>query len=210
MPTLLLMQAVEAFYALHLPKNARPWVFLELRLPPEEVDVNVHPTKKEVGFLNEDSIIQKVVEVMEKRVLASTSTRAYSTQTLLPDAFTIKASQTAEEQDGATEKASYVDPKKLVRTDHNLAQGSLDAFVRPAKRKRVLSGTQELLMPIEWRGDPLEEGNHPATVPEETALSLTQRKAIRQRNPAEVRRASLLVASRKSAEPSIVVDRIAS
>lgn len=176
---------------------------MDLQLAPQEVDVNVHPTKKEVGFLNEDFIIEKVIEVLEERVIASTHVRTYPTQTLLPEAFTIKESQGPPEQEGGVKdndtsnttnnnsgsKPSYVDPRKLVRTDHTLAQGSMDAFVRPAKRKRLISGTQELAVPLEFKemDDGLVDGDKLIGTQTQATLSLTQRKAIRQRNSEEVR-----------------------
>lgn len=35
------------------PQAARPWLLLDLRLPPRHVEVNVHPTKREVGFMHQ-------------------------------------------------------------------------------------------------------------------------------------------------------------
>lgn len=37
-----------------LPVQApRPWLFLDVLLPPRHVEVNLHPTKREVGFLHQ-------------------------------------------------------------------------------------------------------------------------------------------------------------
>jgi DNA mismatch repair protein MutL len=42
--------AVGESYQEHLPRGRHPLIFLFIDLPPDEVDVNVHPTKKEVRF----------------------------------------------------------------------------------------------------------------------------------------------------------------
>jgi len=45
-----LLRAVERAYRTTVPPGHRPWVFLYLDLPGEDVDVNVHPAKAEVRF----------------------------------------------------------------------------------------------------------------------------------------------------------------
>lgn len=43
-----LKRALEIVYAATLPKASKPFIYMSIILPPEHVDVNVHPTKREV------------------------------------------------------------------------------------------------------------------------------------------------------------------
>jgi DNA mismatch repair protein MutL len=56
-----LVRAVERGYRTTIPQGVRPWLFLYLTLPGDEVDVNVHPAKTEVRF-RDDNRVQALVE----------------------------------------------------------------------------------------------------------------------------------------------------
>ena len=77
-------KAIESLYEAYLPKNSHPFVYLSLEISPSNVDVNVHPTKHEVHFLHEDSIIEAIQQTFEEKLLGANSSRTYFTQTLLP------------------------------------------------------------------------------------------------------------------------------
>lgn len=59
---------------------------MSIDLIPNNVDVNVHPTKHEVHFLHEDEIIDKIRIAMEEKLFGSNDTRELYTQQLLPGA----------------------------------------------------------------------------------------------------------------------------
>lgn len=77
-------KAIEQTYQLFLPKGGHPFVYLSLEVEPNRVDVNVHPTKREVHFLNEDEIIDLVCENIRENLAKVDTSRSFKTQTLLP------------------------------------------------------------------------------------------------------------------------------
>lgn len=72
-----LKRAIEATYAATLPKAERPFAFVALTLPPRTVDVNVHPTKREVRFLRQDDVVEAVRLRVEEALLASNGARTF-------------------------------------------------------------------------------------------------------------------------------------
>lgn len=43
-----LKRAIEVVYSATLPKASKPFIYMTIQLPHEHVDVNIHPTKREV------------------------------------------------------------------------------------------------------------------------------------------------------------------
>lgn len=54
-----------------LPRDRHPVVFLFLELPPETVDVNVHPTKREVRFRHPGAVRDAMIEAVRSAIGAS-------------------------------------------------------------------------------------------------------------------------------------------
>ncbi|MGE0540049.1 MAG: DNA mismatch repair endonuclease MutL [Dehalococcoidia bacterium] len=55
-----LVYAIESAYETLLGSNRHPLAVIDVRLPPEELDVNVHPTKAEVRFRDERAVFAAV------------------------------------------------------------------------------------------------------------------------------------------------------
>jgi DNA mismatch repair protein MutL len=70
-----LLRAADRGYRTTIPHGARPWVFLYLRVPGVEVDVNVHPTKAEVRF-RDQARVEALVEDAVRRALDEISSAA--------------------------------------------------------------------------------------------------------------------------------------
>nr|XP_025040920.1 DNA mismatch repair protein Mlh1 isoform X3 [Pelodiscus sinensis] len=130
-----LRKAIETVYAAYLPKSTHPFLYLSLEIAPQNVDVNVHPTKHEVHFLHEDSILECVQQHIESKLLGSNSSRMYFTQTLIPG---VECSSTEVVKSVATSSfttkgtSDKVYAHQMVRTDSR--DQKLDAFLQPVKK----------------------------------------------------------------------------
>ncbi|XP_053786191.1 DNA mismatch repair protein Mlh1 isoform X2 [Desmodus rotundus] len=131
-----LRKAIETVYAAYLPKNTHPFLYLSLEISPQNVDVNVHPTKHEVHFLHEDSILERVQQHVESKLLGSNSSRMYFTQTLLPSLAGPSGEVVKSTTGGTTSPASKSGDKvyayQMVRTDSR--EQKLDAFLQPVSK----------------------------------------------------------------------------
>ncbi|KAH7398300.1 histidine kinase-like ATPase [Pyrenochaeta sp. MPI-SDFR-AT-0127] len=76
-------KSVEQTYAAFLPKGGHPFFYLSLEIEPQRVDVNVHPTKREVHFLNEDEIVAMICDAIRESLSKVDTSRSFMTQSLL-------------------------------------------------------------------------------------------------------------------------------
>lgn len=126
-------KAVEQAYQLFLPKGAHPFVYLSLEIDPARVDVNVHPTKREVHFLSEDEIIDMVCEDIKERLTQVDTSRTFKVQTLIPTIDSSSFDRTTprgQSADGDLNSPPSLQPKtpaqkrpyenNLVRTDSKM------------------------------------------------------------------------------------------
>ncbi len=65
--------AVEQAYHTLLPGDRHPLAVLKVSLPPDEVDVNVHPTKSEVKFRHANAVFRAVQRNVREALLAQAS-----------------------------------------------------------------------------------------------------------------------------------------
>ncbi|AWP14307.1 putative DNA mismatch repair protein Mlh1 [Scophthalmus maximus] len=126
-----LKKAIEATYTAYLPKNTHPFLYLSLEIAPQNVDVNVHPTKHEVHFLHEDSVIESVQKHVESKLLGTNSSRTYFTQTLLPG-LSVSGGTEVKSSSATADSTERVYAHQMVRTDCRAQK--LDAFLRPKEK----------------------------------------------------------------------------
>ncbi|EPS70656.1 hypothetical protein M569_04102, partial [Genlisea aurea] len=127
-----LKRAVEIVYAATLPKASKPFVYMSIKLPPEHVDVNVHPTKREVRLLNQERIIEKIQLVIESKLRNSNDSRST--------------------------KSQKVPVHKTVRTDSQDPAGRLHAYfsAKPSSKLQGIPSLSSVRCSIKQRRNPRE------------------------------------------------------
>ena len=59
---------IYGFFESYLPKGKHPFCFLSLQLRPQILDVNVHPSKKEIVISCEDKIVDLLTELLQNKI----------------------------------------------------------------------------------------------------------------------------------------------
>ncbi|KAL5776365.1 hypothetical protein ACOSP7_009291 [Xanthoceras sorbifolium] len=121
-----LKRAIEIVYAATLPKASKPFIYMSIVLPPEHVDVNVHPTKREVSLLNLEVIIEKIQSVVESKLRDSNEARTFQEQTVV----TSSSSPSSTSKDLPSGSKLQKIPYKMVRTDSSDPAGRLHAYLQ--------------------------------------------------------------------------------
>ena len=124
-------RGIEGAYADALPRGCHPFFFAVLTLPGENVDVNIHPSKKEVVFLNDVEIVEMISEKVREALKEKQETRGVQAMTLSPPKRSpvrhsqpkaIPENQTTILQFGeVVEKKEPVKPEDLVQREEQLS-----------------------------------------------------------------------------------------
>ncbi|XP_068656516.1 DNA mismatch repair protein MLH1 isoform X2 [Aristolochia californica] len=127
-----LKRAVEVIYAATLPKASKPFIYMSIVLPPQHVDVNVHPTKREVSLLNQESLIDIIQREVESKLRNSNTTRTFQTQIINPSTTGLlnssKDAQLRPSPSGT--KSQKVPVNKIVRTDSQDPFGRMHVYLQ--------------------------------------------------------------------------------
>lgn len=191
-----LKKAIDNVYQAYLPKNMHPFLYLSLEIAPQNVDVNVHPTKHEVHFLHEDAIIENIQEVIETKLLGSNQSRTYYTQALLPG-----ASVTLPDDYGGNSCLGGKDKPyahQMVRTDSR--DQKLDAFVKP-KQVENLTNSDSTSMGVNETSEGSSEINAPecGTNPKRREIKLTSVLSLQEELKKNIHSVTLLQPHLRSA-----------
>ncbi len=104
----IISKAIEEGYQSYMMQHRYPFCVIHITVPPESVDVNVHPTKMEVRFSNQNSIY---------RLIAENITDFLSQQEMIPDA--VLGPEKKEKKD---KKAIKIDVPEPFEKERRLAE----------------------------------------------------------------------------------------
>ncbi|KAK5117241.1 hypothetical protein LTR62_005858 [Meristemomyces frigidus] len=173
-------RAVEQTYSMFLPKGGKPFVYLSLEIDPARVDVNVHPTKREVNFLNEDEIVELICGEVRTRLGSVDTSRTFMTQSLLGGGKTPSISKvtTLPEDSDSTPLPTSKRPSTAKAGTQKLYENNL---VRTdAKSRKITAMLPQAHHPSSPSREPTSDGmQYEYTDKEATTCRLTTIKELR-------------------------------
>lgn len=160
-----LKRAIEIVYAATLPKASKPFIYMSIVLPPEHVDVNVHPTKREVSLLNQEFIINTIQSAVESKLRNSNEARTFQEQTLdSSPSVPLSAKKDSNVNSSPSpygSKSQKVPVNKMVRTDASDPAGRLHAYLqaRPVDNLEGNSSLAAVRSSVRQRRNPKESAD---------------------------------------------------
>ncbi|MES1904508.1 MAG: DNA mismatch repair protein, partial [Paramarteilia canceri] len=74
----MLKKSILSTYSPYLPKSSYPFVYLSFSIPFDRIDVNVHPSKSRVHFIDEQQIISAIVGEIGIKILEYSKSRNFT------------------------------------------------------------------------------------------------------------------------------------
>ncbi|AMD20047.1 HCL104Wp [Eremothecium sinecaudum] len=125
-----LRRSLLQLYSNYLAKGNKPFIYLSLMIASENVDVNIHPTKREVRFLHEDDIIERIHNGIQDQLSKLDTSRSFKAGSLLSDAPSL-AEVTTKPSPMTPAMAVKRKENRLIRTDSS--QYKITNFLRSSQ-----------------------------------------------------------------------------
>lgn len=156
-----LRKALNGVYSAHLPRGGHSFVYMALDIDPRNLDVNVHPTKRDVRFLYEDEIIEHICDAVQAALAGSSASRTFQTQTVFPGS---RSAGLLNEQAVLATPQKRVYEHNLVRTDSKQAKLTT-LFASPGTPSKIIEDETTLVDPEDDTGTGSSTQKQTSTIP---------------------------------------------
>lgn len=104
-----LKKAIRAVYVDRLMKGGHPFVIIMLEIAPNNIEVNIHPSKSQVQFLHQDEIIEQLIETLQQTITSdSVSLLDQTKQSQLNSSLFLKSSSQAKAESVSASTSSLL------------------------------------------------------------------------------------------------------
>ena len=137
---------LKEIYSYYLPKGKiKYFAYLGISIDPAHIDVNVHPSKKEVIFMYEDDIIEQLGNAIEDCIKKSYNSTALETVQTTFVSPSFESNKPADRKLQPKERARQMDNLKIEDIWKNSQNRQYEAFL-PGDINRPLHPTAQLLL----------------------------------------------------------------
>ena len=108
-----LRKLLNEIYATHMPKSSTNFIYISITVPPNEIDVNVHPTKQEIRFSKQLQIFSEITSRVQDILSLSNASRTLTVKSFeIPKTPLVKPSVSSKVRSQASVPLEwYLEPK---------------------------------------------------------------------------------------------------
>jgi len=132
----IMRSAIDSVYKRYLGPGKHPIVALDLKIAPEELDVNVHPNKKEVKYKNTNLVFNFIGDSVSKALADAMYKSAHSFQPTLNQNFLVSSAHKSNEgfNSALTQNTThYTNQNKPISQESFFTKASQDAAMEMVK-----------------------------------------------------------------------------